>query len=117
MARPSKHDRARTRVGRARTKRTTINLVVDAEVALKLYALRMRTYRGRERSVSFAIEHILYQNDDLKALLPEARKIIDEGGADDLRVYRPSRGSDQQSNPKQEQQSESEGGQSTTTSE
>lgn len=117
MARPKTLDRAKYRGGKAR-KRTSINLLAEAEVALKLYALRMKTPRTRERSVSFAIEHILYQSDDLMALLPEARKIIKDGNADGFRVYRPSNKSTVEStNPKQEQESESEGGQSTTTGE
>lgn len=71
-------------------KRTSINLLKEAEVALKLYALRMPLAQGRERGVSLAIERLLYKNQDFRSLLPEARQLIKDGKAAGLRVYRPS---------------------------
>lgn len=70
-----------------------MNLPEEADVALGLYAGRMKKYRGRRRSVTLATEHILYLNQDFLALLPEARTIIGD-----------------RNNVKQEQQDERQGG-------
>lgn len=69
-------------------RRTTLNFLQETEVALKLYALRMPRYQGRDRSVSIANEHLLYQNPEFTRLLPEAREIIEKGLAHNVRAYR-----------------------------
>lgn len=72
MPRPKNLDRAKARTGRAR-KRTSITVYVEAEDALKLYAGSLDIPKGRKKSVSLAIEDILYSNQAFRRLVNEVR--------------------------------------------